>query len=133
MNLPICITCGVQYAEPDIVACPICEDERQYVRHDGQAWTTLPAMRAEGYRNEIRDGMSASFASHLKGSSVTDEIQGIRFLGDDHAIAISKAGILFAGEDEVPAGRYVYATWVLRRQDGRWLVVAYHNSPAEPK
>ena len=55
MNLPICITCGVQYAEPDVVACPICEDERQYVRHDGQAWTTLPAMRAEGYRNEIRD------------------------------------------------------------------------------
>jgi len=39
----ICATCGVQYpdtAQPP-AACPICEDERQYVRWGGQRWTTM--------------------------------------------------------------------------------------------
>lgn len=39
----ICVTCGIQFAaaekEPD--GCPICLDERQYVGHGGQRWTTL--------------------------------------------------------------------------------------------
>ena len=43
MSAWICVTCGVQYAESDHppAACPICEDERQYVGWDGQRWTTL--------------------------------------------------------------------------------------------
>jgi hypothetical protein len=39
----ICVTCGAQFApslEPPR-SCPICLDERQYVGHDGQQWTTL--------------------------------------------------------------------------------------------
>jgi uncharacterized protein (TIGR02246 family) len=60
---------------------------------------------------------------------VTDEVQDIRFLGTDHAIAVSKAGILFAGETGVPADRFVNPTWVLQKRNGRWLVAAYHNSP----
>jgi hypothetical protein len=43
----ICVTCGMQYAatlKPP-AHCPICEDERQYVGHAGQQWTTL-----DGYR-----------------------------------------------------------------------------------
>src|SRR5262245_18997565 len=43
----VCVTCGIQFAatakEPD--GCPICQDERQYIGHGGQKWTTL-----EGYR-----------------------------------------------------------------------------------
>jgi len=84
-------------------------------------------------REEIRQGMATSFATVLANSTVTDEIGDIRFLGPDHAVVVSKAGILFAGETEVPADRYVNATWVLRRRDGKWLVAAYHNSPAEPR
>lgn len=49
MEHPICVTCGTQFAaedgEPD--SCPICEDERQYVRWEGQAWTTLRELRGE--------------------------------------------------------------------------------------
>jgi hypothetical protein len=39
----ICRQCGVQFAASDEEpsACPICEDERQYVRWAGQAWTTM--------------------------------------------------------------------------------------------
>ena len=51
----ICLTCGVQYAEqaepPD--RCLICTDDRQYVRPEGQAWTTLAEMRTN-YANELR-------------------------------------------------------------------------------
>ena len=39
----ICATCGMQYpdtAQPP-AACPICEDERQYVGWGGQRWTTM--------------------------------------------------------------------------------------------
>ncbi|HET8655932.1 MAG TPA: hypothetical protein VFL93_10495 [Longimicrobiaceae bacterium] len=45
----ICITCGTQYPESEAApaACPICEDERQYVRAEGQAWTTLERLREE--------------------------------------------------------------------------------------
>lgn len=45
----ICITCGTQFAEtpekPE--SCPICEDERQYVNHDGQQWTTLEELQVD--------------------------------------------------------------------------------------
>lgn len=35
--------------------CPICEDERQYVRQGGQAWTTLDELGAHGHRVELRE------------------------------------------------------------------------------
>lgn len=54
MNHPICVTCGVQYeTRPD--ACKICTDERQYVGWDGQQWTTIAQMAADGYRNLMRE------------------------------------------------------------------------------
>ena len=39
----ICVQCGTQFGESaELPAhCPICEDERQFVRHGGQEWTTL--------------------------------------------------------------------------------------------
>jgi hypothetical protein len=52
----MCATCGTQFAEtetpPD--ACPICEDERQYVGYAGQRWTTLEALR-EDHHNIVRE------------------------------------------------------------------------------
>jgi hypothetical protein len=51
----ICTTCGTQYADSDQppVACPICQDERQYVKVSGQTWTTLDKLRLTN-RNSIR-------------------------------------------------------------------------------
>jgi uncharacterized protein (TIGR02246 family) len=83
-------------------------------------------------REEIRQNMAVGFTSYLQDSTVTDELQNIRFLDQDHAIALSRAGILFPGETEVPASRLVNATWVFHRRDGRWVVAAYHNSPVDP-
>lgn len=53
-HLPICATCGVQYAAPR-ADCPICTDERQYVGWDGQRWTTLAELRGEGYRGRVAE------------------------------------------------------------------------------
>src|SRR5262245_8666088 len=43
MKYPICVTCGMQIAqsEENRKHCPMCDDERQYVGHGGQTWTTL--------------------------------------------------------------------------------------------
>ena len=52
-GLPICATCGVQYAAPRD-DCPICLDERQYVGWDGQRWTTLAELRQAGHQGVTR-------------------------------------------------------------------------------
>ncbi len=51
----ICTTCATQFAETESPppACPICEDERQYVPARGQGWTTLAALR-RGHANSWR-------------------------------------------------------------------------------
>ena len=56
LNCYICVTCGTQFApqaQPP-AACPICEDERQYVAWDGQQWTTLDRLRLR-HRNRIKE------------------------------------------------------------------------------
>jgi uncharacterized protein FYDLN len=39
----ICVQCGTRFfetAKPPL-HCPVCEDERQFIRHSGHEWTTL--------------------------------------------------------------------------------------------
>ena len=45
----ICQTCGTQFpsTEAPPEACPICQDERQYIGWRGQRWTTLAELRAD--------------------------------------------------------------------------------------
>jgi hypothetical protein len=57
----ICVTCGTQYppAAAPPAGCPICLDERQYVGHAGQRWTTMAALAAD-HRNracEVEPGL----------------------------------------------------------------------------
>jgi uncharacterized protein (TIGR02246 family) len=80
-------------------------------------------------RDEVRQSMANSFATALKGTSVVDEIDTIRFIGGEVAVAVSRAGVLFPGESTVPSDRFIHATWVFHKKDDRWQVVAYHNSP----
>jgi hypothetical protein len=50
----VCVQCGTQFSETaqPPPRCPICEDERQFVRHDGQKWSTL-ARLAVDYHNRL--------------------------------------------------------------------------------
>jgi glyoxylase-like metal-dependent hydrolase (beta-lactamase superfamily II) len=57
MDAFICRRCGVQYAptERPPVSCPICEDERECVDWNGQQWTTISELIAEGRQNYISE------------------------------------------------------------------------------
>jgi DNA-directed RNA polymerase subunit RPC12/RpoP len=56
MEKYICVQCGTQFAdttEPPS-GCPICEDERQYVRRSGQEWTTLKRLQTD-HHNRLEE------------------------------------------------------------------------------
>ncbi len=52
----ICVQCGTQFDESAQwpALCAICEDERQFVRHSGQEWTTLRHL-APNHRNRVEE------------------------------------------------------------------------------
>lgn len=97
----ICMTCGVQYAESETppAECPICLDPRQYVGWDGQQWTTMAGLKADGYRNELREeepgllgiGIEPSFSIGQRALLVQTEAGNVLYdcisLLDDDAIA----------------------------------------------
>lgn len=57
MTAWICRTCAVEYADTAEApsSCPICSDERQYLRPDGQRWTTLDELRSTGHRGSLEE------------------------------------------------------------------------------
>ncbi len=114
MQAFMCTTCGTQFtpSEQPPAACPICQDERQYVGYNGQQWTTLDALRADR-QTVIREqepgltgiGTEPSFAINQRALlvqapsgnilwdciSLIDDaaIAAVRALGGISAIAIS--------------------------------------------
>jgi hypothetical protein len=45
---PVCTACGTEFPPgPPPPACPICEDERQFVPPEGQRWTTFADLRRD--------------------------------------------------------------------------------------
>ncbi len=85
-QLPICSTCGVQYGAPR-ADCPICLDERQYVGWDGQRWTTLAELRAEGRRGRL-----------------DEEGPGVTGVGTEPSVAIGQRALLIRS----PAGNVLW-------------------------
>ncbi|HEY4332332.1 MAG TPA: SgcJ/EcaC family oxidoreductase [Ilumatobacteraceae bacterium] len=77
-------------------------------------------------QDEVRASMAAAFAGPLKGSRGIETNHSVRVYGDT-AIVIGIAGVMMAGESEIPAERMRRATWTLVREDGSWLIAAYHN------
>ena len=55
MEHHICVTCGAMFPATDGPPsnCLICDDERQYVGHQGQRWTTLGELRSD-HRNAVQ-------------------------------------------------------------------------------
>lgn len=83
-----------------------------------------------GSRETIRASMSEAFAGPLKNTSIRSKELSLRLLGDDTAIVVQQAAIIFPGQDAAAAGAAaVNATWVLARRGGSWQIAAYHNSP----
>jgi hypothetical protein len=63
----ICVTCGTQFeaSEKPPAACPVCEDDRQYVPAGGQAWTTADELRST-HRNVIEQQEPGVWAIHTE-------------------------------------------------------------------
>lgn len=80
-------------------------------------------------KDAIRAAMAVAFAGPLKGSRRIHEVQTVRFLGDGTAIVISKSATVLAGDAEPAEGEWDWATWVLARHEGRWLIESYHGCP----
>lgn len=81
-DLPICVTCGVQYPlDADRSHCFICEDERQYVGYDGQQWTSLAELASSGHSVDVRE-----------------EVPGLYGLATSPAVAIGQRALLVPGE-----------------------------------
>jgi glyoxylase-like metal-dependent hydrolase (beta-lactamase superfamily II) len=147
----ICVTCGVQYApsaQPP-AHCAICEDERQYVGWQGQRWTTLEQMAAEGYHNVLREeepglisiGTMPSFAIGQRALLVrtpganllwdcqsfidTATITAVRELGGVHAIAISHPHFYGVNIEwsEAFGGAPVY----IHKADEQWVMRPHPN------
>ena len=81
MDAFICVTCGTQFP-PSAAApgeCPICLDERQYVGHAGQRWTTMAELGSD-HRNRIE--------------AVEPGLTGI---GTEPAFAIGQRALLVSG------------------------------------
>lgn len=101
MTHPICTTCGTQLAAgepPDI--CPVCADERQYVGWEGQAWTTLEALRTT-HRNRV--------------APVAPDLFGI---GTEPAFGIGQRALLV----RTPAGNLLWdCIALLDEETERWI------------
>lgn len=83
-------------------------------------------------RQEIASFMQMQFDTVLAGIQVVAEPVRIRFIGDDSVVMITRGGVIFPGEIEVPAERDSIQTFVLTKQDGRWLVEAFQNTRIAP-
>jgi hypothetical protein len=106
----ICVTCGAQFAATDgpPARCPICEDERQYIGHQGQRWTTLAALRGDhrnlvqpierdltGFTTEPRVAIGQQ--AHLIQTPAGNVLWNcISFLDDDTIAAVTERGGLAA-------------------------------------
>ncbi|WP_072804979.1 MBL fold metallo-hydrolase [Rhodococcoides yunnanense] len=81
-DLPICVTCGVQYPlDADRAHCIVCEDDRQYVGYDGQQWTSLAELRSAGHTVDIHE-----------------EVPGLFGLATSPALGIGQRALLVPGE-----------------------------------
>jgi hypothetical protein len=110
----ICVQCGTQFSETSKppLHCTICEDERQFVRHKGQAWTTLdrllidhqnrfeeeaPQLLGIGTEPEFAIGQRALLVRSPAGNLLWDcialvddrTLAEVKARGGIHAVAIS--------------------------------------------
>src|SRR5205814_4414487 len=84
----ICVQCGTQFAETTEppAQCAICEDERQFVCHQGQQWTTLEKLETDHHNRLEEEG------PHLLG------------IGTEPEFAIGQRALLLHRPTEICSG-----------------------------
>ena len=140
MDAFVCVTCGTQYppARRPPPECPICLDERQYVGHDGQRFTTVAEL-ARDHRNRIEElepglvgiGTEPAFAIGQRALRVDGLLWDCITLVDAPTVAAVRAA---GGVDTIAISHpHYYASMVewaeqldarvlLHEADRRWVV-----------
>lgn len=107
-----------------------------WAKHDATAFAevftddgtlVLPGVYRKGY-DDIRKFINEAFKTAYKGTRVTGTPIDMRRHGD-MAVIVTKGGVLAAGDTEVSTAAAIHATWTVVREQGEWLLAAYHNSP----
>jgi uncharacterized protein (TIGR02246 family) len=80
-------------------------------------------------RQAIRATMATLFAGTLNSSKGLHEVQTIRLVGANVAVAISKGAMLLAGQTKPDAANRALETQGLSRQAGTWRAQAFCNCP----
>ena len=136
----ICVTCGTQYppAGRPPEGCPICLDERQYVGHDGQLWTTMAEL-ARDHANRIEEvepgllgiGTEPSFAIGQRALLVDGLLWDcITLLDEATAAAVEAAGGVETIAISHPHYYSAMVEWaerldarvLLHEADGEWVM-----------
>lgn len=80
-------------------------------------------------RDEVLSYISAAFAGPVKGTQVVSDPVYVTNVDVNTALMITQGGVLVPGETKVSPERAIYATWILTKESGNWLISAYHSSP----
>lgn len=80
-------------------------------------------------REAVRKFMDEAFRGPYKGTQVTGTPLAIKPLGNDVVLVITEGGVIAEGDSELTSDSAIRASWLLRKQDGRWLITAYQNTP----
>jgi uncharacterized protein (TIGR02246 family) len=107
---------------------------------DGKAFATpfaedadyvvVNGMHIKG-REAIGQGHQQIFDTFYKGSTNRLTLENVRFIQPDVAIAHVQAHLTFY-EGENTREATARSTWVLARDDGKWSIAAFQNTPIVP-
>ena len=86
----------------------------------------LPGVYLQG-RDKIRDYMANAFAAQYKGTQVTGKPLNFKFLSDSSGVLLTEGGVLHPGENKPTKERAIRASWIVMKEDGHWMLAAYHN------
>ncbi|NUT93509.1 MAG: SgcJ/EcaC family oxidoreductase [Saccharothrix sp.] len=78
-------------------------------------------------REVIRKVAVEQFKTAHKGTTLLQNIVDSKLLSEDAAVVVTEGGVLAPGQSEPSPERALRATWVLAREDGKWLIAAYQN------
>lgn len=88
----------------------------------------LPGANLKGLP-QIREFMARAFATKWKGTQVLGQPLELRYLRDDVLLLVSQGGAYAPGASEVPEENAIRGMWIFVKQDGKWTIAAYGNTP----
>ena len=90
----------------------------------------MPGVSLKG-RDQVRDYMANAFAGEYKGTQVTGHPLNLKFLSETSAVLLTEGGVVHPGENKPTKERAIRAAWIVVKEDGRWLLASYMNSPRD--